>query len=68
MALVKTDSRICFALEYYDDEAEAKAAGAKYFAAGYTYNGGFFHGMPCGRDKTFDHVTKDGVKLYAVSM
>lgn len=36
-------------------------------AQGNEYNGGMFHGMSCGRDKTWDHVDKEGRKLYAVT-
>lgn len=66
---VKTESRICFALDFYDDEREAEEAGRK--VAG-TYNGGFYHGRKCGREPGYDYeASGDGLygprKLYAVS-
>lgn len=67
MAKVKEDSRTCFGIDYYDDEAEADEVGAKVTASGQTYNGGYFHGMKCGREKSRDIVV-DGVQLYAVTV
>lgn len=64
---VKHDSRICFGIDYYDDEAEAEAEGAKVTAAGETYNGGWYHGMACGRDHYKDYTDDEGRKLYAVT-
>jgi hypothetical protein len=64
--LVKTDSRICFAIRYYDDEAEAAREGAKIAASGAAYNGGYFDGMPCGRAKGWDRE-EGGRKLFAVT-
>jgi hypothetical protein len=63
---VKVDSRICFGIYYFasEDDAQRWAEAHK----GSTYNGGWFHGMPCGRDKTWDHVDRDtGQQLYAVT-
>lgn len=64
---VTTDSRICFAIAYYATEQEANLAGDLVRRRGDTYNGGFFHGMSCGRDAGFDYV--DGVHgaLFAVT-
>lgn len=59
---VKVESRICFGISYFATEAEALAYAALVAEQGRTYNGGFFHGMPCGRDAVFDH---DG--LFAVT-
>jgi hypothetical protein len=59
---VKIDSRICFGIMYFATEADAQKAHEYVRAKGFTYNGGFFHGMPCGRDPSFDH---DG--LFAVT-
>lgn len=50
------DSRICFGIEFYDCEAKARFAALVTRLQGNTYNGGWFHGMPCGRDKSFDYV------------
>lgn len=64
--LVKHDSRVAFGIDFYDSEAEADAAGAKDCG---TYNGGYFHGRACGRDKSFDHTDRaTGKKLYAVTV
>lgn len=66
---VKRDSRICFGIHYFATEADAKAAAAIVRKRGDTYNGGHFHGMPCGRDTGFDHVDRDtGEKVYAVTV
>ena len=59
------DVRICFAVAYYTNEADAIKAG-EYSKAHNTYNGGMFHGQPCGRDKSFDFKL-DGVTYYAVT-
>lgn len=67
MAKVLTDGRCAFALEWYDDEAEAEARGREVREAGHTYNGGWFHGTPCGREPRFD-TTRDGKTLYAVTV
>ena len=63
---VEQESRICFALMWFATEQEAEEVAAWVHERGYTYNGGWFHGMPCGREKHFD-FEKDGRKLYAVS-
>lgn len=36
-------------------------------ASGFVYNGGFMHGTPCGRDKSFDKLDKDGYLILAVT-
>jgi len=64
---VRLDSRICFAIAYFATEAEADRYDAWVRERGCTYNGGFFHGMACGRDKGWDYTDKDGVKFYAVT-
>jgi len=64
---VKRESRICFGISWFKTEEEADKY-AKYVRdRGYTYNGGFFHGMPCGRDKGFDRVDQEHGQLYAVT-
>ena len=70
-APVHLDARISFTLLYYDTpEVPARAAEATR-VAGNTYNGGWFHGEPCGRETQFDHVPaggpNKGKRLYAVS-
>ena len=65
---VKSDSRICFGIDYFYTEAEANAYDAFIRERGDTYNGGVYHGMDCGRDSRFDHVdAASGKKLYAVT-
>ena len=61
------DSRICFGIKFYDSEEKAEAYAKVVRMQGDAYNGGWFHGMACGRDTSFDYVRKDGVKLYAVT-
>lgn len=65
---VKIDSRICFGINYYATEAEAQRAAELVRAAGHTYNGGYMHGVPCGREPAHDYIDKaSGQKLYAVT-
>jgi hypothetical protein len=59
---VRRQARICFSIDWYATEAEADRAAAIVVAEGVTYNGGYFHGKPCGRDKNWD---RDG--LFAVT-
>lgn len=63
---VEGESRCCFGIKWFDDEAKADAYAAEVRAEGRTYNGGWYHGLPCGRDKTWDRLV-DGVQLYAVT-
>ncbi len=64
---IKQESRICFGIAWFKTEAEADRYGAHVRKAGYTYNGGFYHGMLCGRDKSWDYVDKELGQLYAVT-
>jgi len=50
------DSRICFGIHFYDSEEKASIATLITQLQGNTYNGGWFHGMACGRDNSFDYV------------
>lgn len=61
------DVRICFCIYFFYDEAKADEYAAYVEKKGFTYNGGMFHGMPCGRDKSFDKIDADGRKMYAVT-
>ena len=63
---VKYEGRICFSLAFFASEEDADIACRAVREMGCTYNGGWFHGMPCGREFRFDR-TVDGVKVYAVS-
>lgn len=61
-----TESRICFGISWFDSEEKADRYAAHVRANGDTYNGGWLHGTPCGRDASFDR-TVDGVKQFAVT-
>jgi alkanesulfonate monooxygenase SsuD/methylene tetrahydromethanopterin reductase-like flavin-dependent oxidoreductase (luciferase family) len=50
------DSRICFGIHFYDSEEKARYATLITQVQGNTYNGGWFHGMACGRDTSFDYT------------
>ena len=63
---VEVDVRICFGIAWYATEKEAEAADKESRKQGNTYNGGFFHGMACGREKNWDKEV-GGKKLYAVT-
>ena len=64
---VKVDSRIGFAIEYFTTEADAMAYDAMVRERGDTYNGGWFHGMACGREKQWDYVDATLGPLFAVT-
>lgn len=64
---VKIDSRICFGIAYFTSETDAVAYHEYVRSIGATYNGGYFHGMACGRDKTWDHVDPKLGQLFAVT-
>jgi hypothetical protein len=64
---VKRDSRICFAIVYFKTEAEADIYAADVVRRGRTYNGGYFHGMPCGRETNRDYVHPTLGHLFAVT-
>lgn len=64
---VKSESRICFGIKWFSSEADAQAYAKVVQERGETYNGGYFHGMPCGRDKGFDYVDDTLGPLYAVT-
>lgn len=64
---VKTEARICFGIEYFGTPAEADRFAKIVRARGDTYNGGYFDGMPCGRERRFDHVDPEHGPVYAVT-
>jgi len=64
---VEIDSRICFGIAYYRSEEAAAFASAAVAARGDTYNGGWFHGMSCGRDTRWDYVSPEHGPLFAVT-
>lgn len=60
------EGRIAFCLRWYATEELAKLAAEYVRKSGRSYNGGYFHGKPCGREESFD-TERDGQKLFAVS-
>ena len=62
-----TESRACFAIEWYDSEAEANERAAQVREYGHTYNGGWSDGEPCGREAHRDYTDAEGRKWYAVT-
>lgn len=64
---VKSEMRICFGIEWYKSEADAMLAHARVRAEYRKYNGGWYHGAPCGRETRFDYEDKEIGKLYAVT-
>lgn len=64
---VTSEQRICFGLKWFDKEEDANAYAKQVREAGITLNGGFYHGMPCGRAPVYDYVADHGGKLYAVT-
>lgn len=64
---VEVDSRICFGINYYDSEETAMKADTIIRERGDTYNGGYMHGMACGRDRNWDKKDKNGKTLFAVT-
>jgi hypothetical protein len=66
---VKYEGRGCFGLEFYATIEEARARAREVQRIGLTYNGGMFHGKPCGRETQFDHTDPEtGQALFAVSI
>lgn len=63
---VKVDVRICFGIAWYATEDDAKKADKVTRKERNTYNGGYFHGMACGRETGWDYE-EEGRKLYAVT-
>lgn len=60
------DDRICFGIAWFTSERDANDYDKIVREKGLTYNGGFFDGRPCGRDKNWDYE-RDGIKYYAVT-
>lgn len=56
---IHTDQRTCFGIAFFLKESDAQAFGDYYRAAGATYIGGYFHGMPTGRDSGWDFVVTE---------
>lgn len=51
---IDRDERICFGIVWFPTEKLANQYHEIVCKQGCTYNGGYFHGMACGRDKSFD--------------
>ena len=63
---VDVDVRICFGIAWYASEEDAQKADEVTRKQGNTYNGGFYHGVICGREESWDREV-DGKKRYAVT-
>ncbi len=63
----KTSSRTCFGIAYFTTEATASEYARHIEKSGDTYNGGYMHGVACGRDTSWDYTDTSGRKLYAVT-
>ena len=61
------ESRICFSIAYFTSEKDADRYAEWVESCGFTYNGGFFHGMKCGRETRFDYVDGGIGQVYAVT-
>ena len=61
------DTRICFGIAYYEDIADVVRAEAVTRQQGNYYNGGWFHGMACGREKDRDFTDDEGTLWMAVT-
>ena len=64
---VKIESRICFGIAWFTSEKDAALYHDHVRSIGATYNGGWFDGMSCGRDKTWDRVDPELGPLFAVT-
>lgn len=64
---VASESRICFGIAWFATEEAANSYSEYIKSKGHTYNGGMFHGMACGRDKSFDRDGPAGNRWYAVT-
>ena len=63
----KMEQRICFGISWFKSLDAAMAYHRYVVEQGYTYNGGWYHGMPCGRDSNFDYFDKELGQLFAVT-
>lgn len=63
----KLDSRICFGIAFYSDAQDAADCAQAVRENGFTYNGGWFDGAPCGRETSRDYTDKDGRRWHAVT-
>lgn len=63
----KIESRICLGVAYFFTEEDAQTYAKMVHERGDTYNGGYFHGMSCGREPGRDYTDKALGRLYAVT-
>lgn len=61
------EPRICFNLRIFEQEHHANRYGKLVRKLGYTYNGGLFHGMPCGREAARDYISGNGTHFFVVT-
>lgn len=65
---IDRDERICFGIVWFATAELADAYHDEVRAEGRTYNGGYFHGMACGRDTSWDKKDEAGnVTAFAVT-
>ena len=61
------DGRVSLSVLYFEKESDANTIAKKVAKAKCAYNGGWFDGTPCGREKHRDYQDKDGIEWYAVT-
>lgn len=61
------DVRICFGIAWYELESDADRAATETRKQGNCYNGGYYHGVACGRETGWDFTDKDEAKWYGVT-
>lgn len=65
---VRTEQRIAYGIAFFDKEEDALAFAKTVVERGDRYNGGWFDGMVCGRDRNFDRLDPETGRLsYAVT-
>lgn len=62
----QSEPRICFNMRIFNQENHANRYGELVRKLGYTYNGGYFHGMACGREPARDYM-EGGWKQFVVT-
>mgnify|MGYP003151882282 FL=1 len=61
------DVRICFGIAWYELEEDADRAAALTKKQRNCYNGGYYHGVACGRETGWDFTDDDGAKWLGVT-
>lgn len=62
-----TDVRICFGIIFFENKKDAAKCEKEVKRKGLTVNGGYSHGMPCGRATQFDFDDDEDVAWHAVT-